>query len=149
MEDKSLIVKLGESQPLSILVKHNCYTFGTGNYKVWSSVAIFGDLSRIWLLLTPFGYQNFFLATCPFWPLFWLLLNIWLKTGFKPVLNRFWLLLFVLWCRYFGLLEELWCRYVGFSKVLWCRSFGVFQNLATFCSNFLATLVWSPRPTPF
>ena len=46
------------------------------------SVAIFGDLSRIWLLLAPFGYQIFFLATCPFW----LLLIFWRKTGFEPVL---------------------------------------------------------------
>ena len=37
--------------------------------KLIASVAIFGDLSQIWLLFTPFGYQNFlfgylsFLAT--------------------------------------------------------------------------------------
>ena len=28
---------------------------------------------------------------------FWLLLKIWIKTGFILVLNRFWLFLFVLW----------------------------------------------------
>ena len=29
----------------------------------FSSVAIFGDLSQVWLLLTPICYQNFLLAT--------------------------------------------------------------------------------------
>ena len=82
-------------------------------------VAIFGDLSRIWLLLTPFGSLSFLAS-------FWLLLKILLKTGFKPVLTRFWLFLFVLWCWYFCLLKDLLCRCLEFSQVLWCRSLGFF-----------------------
>ena len=96
------------------------------------SVAIFGKLSWIWLLLTLFGKQNFlfgnlsFLATCPFWLLIWLLLKIWLETGFKSVLNRFWLYLFEIWCRYFCLLKDIWCRYFGFSLGLWVVSTSAF-----------------------
>ena len=52
---------------------------------VSSIVTIFGDLSQIWLLLTPIWYQNFFLATWPFWLLFWLLLKTWQKTGFGVI----------------------------------------------------------------
>ena len=100
------------------------------------SVAKFGDLSWIWLLLTSFGYQNFlfgYLSFGYFFGYFW-------KFGQKLVLNRFWLFLFVLWCIYFCLLKELWCRYFGFSQVLWCRSVGFFKNLATFGLYFPATL---------
>ena len=90
-------------------------------------LAIYCEFGYFWHHL---ANNSFSLATCTFW----LLLKIWLKTGFKPVLNRFWLFLFCFddWCRYFCLVKELWCRYFGFSQVLWCRSVGFFKNLATF-----------------
>ena len=83
------------------------------------SVAIFGDLSRIWLLLTPFGDLNFLFGYLSFWLLF----KIWLNTGFKPVLALSRCALIYI---YFCLLKDLRYRYFGFSQVLWCRYFGVF-----------------------
>ena len=48
-------------------------------------VAIFGNLLRIWLLLTPICYKNFLLAT---WS-FWLFFGYFWKFGKKLVLNQF------------------------------------------------------------
>ena len=92
-------------------------------------LAIYREFGYFWHHL---ANKIFCLQTCPFW----LLLKIWLKTGFKPFLNWFWLFLFVLWCRYFCLLKDLWCRYFGFSQVLWCRSFGVCKIWLLFAHTF-------------
>ena len=50
-----------------------------------SSVAIFGNLSRIWLLLTPFGYQNFLFGYLFFLATFLATFRNWQKN----CLNRF------------------------------------------------------------
>ena len=95
-------------------------------------------------IYSEFGYFWHNFATKIFFWLFGLFGYLaFLATFKKLVKNWFWLDLIMLWCRYFCLLKELWCRYFTFLKVLWCRSFGVFYNLATFCSNFLATLTVS------
>ena len=69
-----------------------------------------------------------------FWPKFAINIFFWLL-GLFGYFWKYWekLVLALFLC--------VWCKYFGFSKVLWCRSFGVFYNLASFCSNFLATLI--------
>ena len=69
-----------------------------------------------------------------FWPKFATNIFFWLLGLF----GYFWKFGKNWFCLYFFVI---WCKYFGFSKVLWCRSFGVFYNLASFCSNFLATLI--------
>ena len=74
--------KLGMS-PVKSIVQCLARKEGTDDfYQVISGQrTIFGDLSRIWLLLTPICYQNFLLAT---WS-FWLLLKTWQTTGFGSI----------------------------------------------------------------
>ena len=58
--------------------KNGFNQFKTGFGSILTSVTIFGSLSWIWLLLTPFCYKNFFMAT--------FLAKKWFLTSFKLVL---------------------------------------------------------------
>ena len=80
---------------------------------------------QIWRLFEPFGDQFFDLAILKFGSFS----GYFSKQFIRTCLNRF-----------LAKILELWCRSSVILKLLWCRSFGVFKNLATFCSNFLAAL---------
>ena len=96
------------------------------NLWVWQdiilgSVAIFGNLTRIWLLLTPICCRNFLLAT---W-YFWLLFDYFWKFGKKLVLKQF--------KTSFGLIS------LCFDVDIF--AFGGFLKFGYFLRNFLATLI--------
>ena len=87
----------------------------------WISVAIFGNFSRIWLLLTPFGDQNFRFGYLSILATFCLLLKIWLKTGFGSFYLCFDVDIFAFWKTFdvdiLGFQKFFDVGLLGFSKV--------------------------------